>query len=300
MAGVIAFFVNARFRLPVVPVLIVFAAYGVFCLVESWRHNRSVIWGPLALVVICVAAINFDFVRFQENRIDEDALSHYTLGNAYLSRKDTDAAIREYEEARRIHAQYPKPGYLLVARNVEYNLGRLYWSENQCDKAVERLTAVGGSDQYAVLALEMLADCYIKLEQYDNAIQAYGTILKGVPTHRKAIFGAVNVYRLAGRADRAEALLRTVISESTAQDAETHFELALTLEELGRNEEAVDNFLIASKSPAFRGRSYLGLADLYRKAGDKTNALDYYKRAAAIFPGDAAIRDHIDALEAEK
>ena len=33
-----------------------------------------------------------------ENKIDEDALSHYTLGNAYLNRGDTEKAIAEYGE----------------------------------------------------------------------------------------------------------------------------------------------------------------------------------------------------------
>ncbi|UCH84727.1 MAG: tetratricopeptide repeat protein [Candidatus Latescibacterota bacterium] len=300
MAGVIAFFVNARFRLPIIPVLIIFAAYGVFYLVELWRRNRGDAWKSLGLLAVCLLAINLDFVRFQENRINEDALSHYTLGNAYLNKGDTENAIREYEEARSIHARYPKQGYLLVARNVEYNLGRLYWSDNKCEKAVARLVAVGGSDQYAVLTLEMLADCYIKLEQYENAIRAYRTILKGVPTHRKAVFGAANVYRLSGHPEGAEELLRTLISKSPGQDAEAHFELGLTLVQLGRSEEAVEDFLIAAKSPALSGRSYLRLADLYLDAGDKINALDYYKRAAEVSPDDTEIRDRIESLENEK
>jgi 4-amino-4-deoxy-L-arabinose transferase-like glycosyltransferase len=301
MIGVVAFFVNARFRLPVVPVLIVFASYGVFYLIDLWQRRRgSAAWKPLLLLAVCVLAVNYDFIHFQENKVDEDSLSHYTLGNAYLSRGDTENAIREYEEARDTYARYPRPGYLLVARNVDYNLGRLYWANDRCPEAVERLGTVGGSDQYAVLALELLADCYVKLEQFDNAIEAYRTILIGVPTHRKAIIGLVRAYRHGGYPERAEELLRSVISQTTGQDAEAHFELALTLEDLDRPEEAMDSYLVASGSPAYRGHSYVGLAALYEKTGDPKNALDYYQRAAALLPDDASIRARIESLEAGK
>ncbi len=301
MAGVIAFFVNARFRLPVVPVLIIFASYGVFYLIELFRRRRaSDVLKPSLLLLVCIFAVNYDFIHFEENKVDEDSLSHYTMGNAYLSRGDAENAIREYEEARETYAKYPRPGYLLVARNVEYNLGRLYWAGDRCSLAVERLQNVGGNDQYAVLALELLADCYVKLGRFDNAIEAYRTLLKGVPTHRQAIMGLVRAYRLGGYPDQAEALLRSVISQTTGQDAEAHFELALTLDEIGRTAEAIENYIVAAGSPAYRGRSYAHLAALYTRMGDRESALDYYKRAEAITPDDASIRARIDSLEAVK
>ncbi|UCG51608.1 MAG: tetratricopeptide repeat protein [Candidatus Latescibacterota bacterium] len=296
MIGVVAFFVNARFRLPVVPVLVVFAAYAVFHIVWVLRFRRSDLWRPLVILGICVFVVDFDFVHFGENKTYADSISHYTLGNAYLNMGDTEKAIQEYEEASDTYRKYPRPGYRLIARNVDYNLGRLYWAQDRCPDAIERLKKVGGNDQYTILAFELLADCYVREGRSAEATDVFQQILRAVPAHRKATFGLANAYRLAGQPERAEEVLRTFISQSTGQDAEAHFELAVTLEMQERWNDAIENFLVATKSPAYRGKSYLALANLYKTLGDKENALDYFTRAKTALPDDTTIQREIETL----
>ena len=210
--AIIAFFVNDRFRLPAAPVLAVFAAYAVCHLWSVWRGNKPEVWKPLAILAACAIVVNADLVRFAENKIEEDALSHYTLGNAYLNRADTDKAISEYEEALERYRRYKRPGFLLVARNVEYNLGRLYWSLKSWSRAIPHLEKVGGNDQYALLALEMLAECYANEKRYANATEAYRVILRAAPQNRKAKLGLARSYRLSGDLDRAEEALNDFLA----------------------------------------------------------------------------------------
>jgi tetratricopeptide (TPR) repeat protein len=158
MVGVVAFFVNARFRLPVVPILTIFAAYAVCHLWIAATRERAGLWKAIIILAVCFVVIDTDLVRFGENEIHKDALSHYTLGNAYLNRGESEKAIAEYEKALETHDKYRRPGFLLVARNVHYNLGRLYWSKKQCAKAIPHLEKVGGNDNFAVLSLEMLGE----------------------------------------------------------------------------------------------------------------------------------------------
>jgi 4-amino-4-deoxy-L-arabinose transferase-like glycosyltransferase len=214
MVAIVAFFINDRFRTPVAPVLAVFAGYSILHLWTSWRNDRPAVWKALAVLSVCAVFVNADLIRFAENKTEEDALSHYTLGNAYLNRGDTDKAIAEYEDALARYRKYQRPGFLLVARNVEYNLGRLYWSRKNCARAITHLEKVGGSDQYALLTLDMLAECYTSEKRYENAIEAYRVILRAVPQNRKAKLGLARSYRLAGDLDQAEATLNELLAGS--------------------------------------------------------------------------------------
>jgi tetratricopeptide (TPR) repeat protein len=181
MAGVVAFFVNARFRLPVVPVLIVFAAYAVFHLWHAARHRSPAAWRTIALTVVCFAVINVDFLWFRENKVHADSISHYTLGNAYLNMGLTDRAIGEYEEAIETYNRYPSAGYRLIARNVDFNLGKLYRAKGLCSRAVPHLQRVGGNDQFTTLALSYLAECYLRLGRYAEAEDAFRGLLTTHP-----------------------------------------------------------------------------------------------------------------------
>jgi 4-amino-4-deoxy-L-arabinose transferase-like glycosyltransferase len=163
MLGVVAFFVNARFRLPVVPVLIIFAAYAAFALWHSVRQRGLRSWKTIALVALCFVAVDMDFVQFQENKVHADSISHYTLGNAYLKMGLSERAISEYEKAIATYNEYPQAGYRLIARNVDFNLGKLYRAKGLCSRAVVFLERVGGNDQYTILAWGYLADCYSRL-----------------------------------------------------------------------------------------------------------------------------------------
>jgi len=214
MLAIVAFFVNDRFRVPVVPVLAVFAGYSIVHLWKAFRGSKSALWTALPILAACAVFVNADLLRFAENKIEQDALSHYTLGNAYLNRGDTEKAIGEYEDALERYRKYKHPGFLIVSRNVEYNLGRLYWSKKSCAQAIPHLEKVGGNDQYAVLALEMLAECYTNEKRYANAIEAYGVLLRAVPQHRKAKLGLARAYRLSGDLERAGDTLQDLAASS--------------------------------------------------------------------------------------
>jgi 4-amino-4-deoxy-L-arabinose transferase-like glycosyltransferase len=181
MIGVIAFFVNARFRLPVVPVLIVFAAYAAVLVWRTARQRSPGVWRAIALVALCFVVVDMDFIRFRENKVHADSISHYTLGNAYLSMGLTDKAIGAYEEAIDTYTRYPTAGYRLIARNVDFNLGKLYRGKGLCSRAIPHLQRVGGNDQFTTLAQIYLGECYSRLGRYAEAEDIYRRLLRVRP-----------------------------------------------------------------------------------------------------------------------
>ncbi len=192
MLGVIAFFVNARFRLPIIPVLIVFAAYAAFCLWHNVRHKSPAAWWTIALVVLCFVVVDMDFIRFRENKVHADSISHYTLGNAYLNMGLTDKAIGEYEEAIDTYNRHPTAGYRLIARNVDFNLGKLYRGKGLCSRAVPHLQRVGGNDQFTTLAQVYLGECLLSLGRYAEAEDVYQRLLAVQPNDDGTRRGLIN------------------------------------------------------------------------------------------------------------
>ena len=74
-ASVIAFFVVSRYRMPIAPVMIAFAAHGIVRLVALARAGA---WGKLGALTLCLAALAV-FVN-QDIAHDDMAMSHFNLG----------------------------------------------------------------------------------------------------------------------------------------------------------------------------------------------------------------------------
>lgn len=206
MVGVVAFFVNARFRLPIVPVLIIFASYAVFHFITVYKQKSFELLKTAAILLLCIVAVNYDFLTFRENKTHEDSISHYSLGNAYLKMNKKESAIAEFEEARNTYRRYPRSSYSLIARNVDYNLGLLYWETGRCPEAIEALERVGGSDEYAFIAMERLAACYIEQGRLQDATRIYEKMLSA-PLNpnllRSAYLGLAEIYERQGQDELA-------------------------------------------------------------------------------------------------
>lgn len=87
--SVIAFFVCSRFRVPVLPVMILFAAYA---LVEGWRWGRTRRWGPLAAGLAAAATVTFLSSRLPARLLTGDSLGYLALGSHALSEGRLDEA----------------------------------------------------------------------------------------------------------------------------------------------------------------------------------------------------------------
>ena len=94
IAGILPFFVVARFRMPWVPVLAVFAAWTAVTLVERRRQGLRLGLATAAAVAFCNAPwfgvrdpVDFDF--------------EYRLAYAYQQRGDFDAALAGFRDAAR-------------------------------------------------------------------------------------------------------------------------------------------------------------------------------------------------------
>jgi tetratricopeptide (TPR) repeat protein len=131
-ASVILFFVNARFRMPVVPYLCIFAAAAFFYLWDRLRRWRrlQILWrvGALAALFLYCDADPFGI----GNRSGYEAQAHYTMGSIYLARGDLESAEAEYLEALEIPGSLAAADALndlgiVAARRGDYDRAEYYF-----------------------------------------------------------------------------------------------------------------------------------------------------------------------------
>jgi tetratricopeptide (TPR) repeat protein len=98
MAVIVAFFVCAKFRAPLVPLLAVWAAAGVTATAAAWRAgDRRAVAGYGIVLVAAAFVVNADL--WGHRALHSPAESHLRLGIFHQARGDREAARAAYERA---------------------------------------------------------------------------------------------------------------------------------------------------------------------------------------------------------
>jgi len=121
MAGVVIFFVNARFRMPVVPLLILFGVRFVATAVPR-LVRRQPPWSAAAMLAAALVLCWWPI----PGTVGNDAFGHYHTGNALLSQGKTAEARAAFTRALTAQPGYPD-GHL--------NIGFTHYREGNLDGA---------------------------------------------------------------------------------------------------------------------------------------------------------------------
>jgi len=299
--GVVAFFVNARFRLPVMPIIIIFAAYAVAYIVAHYRERSA--RNITALVVLAFAAVlvNAEFMWFKRVRAYSNAISHSTLGGAYLEMGLKDTALRHYQMAHDINAENPTTAYDLIARDVNYHMGAILWEQGLCSRAIEVLEQVGGNDLYAIAAQDYLGDCYLWQGDVPRALAAYRRLQQIDPEDMRGATGLGRCYLALGDYAKAEEYLTPLVKTGGAIYAPAWMALAQVQRATGRIDEAIESYRGLSRFSGYEKDALLALAEIYGQLGRYDDALDALNQARNYAPtGDPAIQSLINQFRARR
>ena len=278
--SVVLFFATARYRLPVVPVLLLFAVYGAkqcYGLAQG-RQIRPLIGASIGGLAL-LAAINF---RVGSMDMEGDAEIHYRLGMVYQQQGLPANAIAAYRNALALDSTLQEP---------RFNLGSLYARQGRYQRAIaeyqkfiehfpehpEARYSLGNVllktqnygdalAQYEQLLSEdaevdkvdiqgLVAYSHVLLGQLEQATRAYGTLLQARPDSLDAHYQLGRVYEARQMPAAAEREY-TRILERDSTHAEAGYRLALFA--LRRNEPAAGKAhlqrLIAHEPTHIQGR----------------------------------------------
>ncbi|MFA6109625.1 MAG: tetratricopeptide repeat protein [Candidatus Latescibacterota bacterium] len=123
-ASVVLFFVTARYRAPVVPVLLIFAAWALSALVQRVR-DRSYRYPATAVAVLLVLLVGLN--QGSAARPEDDAQLYHDLGEVHLRKADYPRAIEFLSRALQLESDYP---------SAHHNLAVAYLEQQRYDQAI--------------------------------------------------------------------------------------------------------------------------------------------------------------------
>src|SRR5213594_2385416 len=302
--SVVFFFVFARYRYPLVPMLILFAAAGVLAAIaeiQSFQRAGFSLLRPasrkLILQVSAVAAMNAGTALQSEHRIDE-AIAYYrraiatqpdyapaynNLGTALREQKRIDEAVASYPQALQLQPEFA---------TAHFNLANVLIEQGNPAAALDHF-------ERALRMEPPSADVHSNL---GIALALSGRVDEALHEFRQAIdldSGSAKAYRnlgntLASQAHWAEAIaaLRRAV-ELDPNAAAVRYDLANALLESGNSKEAITEFRTTLRlSPAMvEAHNNLGIA--LGSQGNLDDAIDEFRRALAIQPGFADAQQNL-------
>ena len=197
MVAILLFFVNSRYRLPVVPYLAIFAAFAFWWWCRALRERR---FGPVALSLVVLAAA-LVIAHHKMFTIDY-AISHNNLGVVYKNRGMLDDAIQEFQAALRLSPDL---------QETHSNLGEAYRMLKRYDLAEkEYIEAARIRPAYGAIYYD-LGNLYLDMGKLPEAVSNYLTVVRLAPGHAAAYNNLGCVYARQGRREEAVKALQKAL-----------------------------------------------------------------------------------------
>ncbi|MCI0596405.1 MAG: tetratricopeptide repeat protein [candidate division Zixibacteria bacterium] len=296
-ASVILFFVNARFRLPVLPFLTLFAVYAVFELWRRFREKQNLL--PfLAVLALFSFFVNSNFYRFTKN-IKPAGL--FRLGNVFLEQGNWAEARQLFYQTVQLDARYKfahlNLGVLALKegdlKTAEAEFKKELETDPQSEKAAANLSLIQrlrGFPRLAVYWAEKSAaakpffqDAYLNwalayraLQKPDSALLVLERGEKNCPGFLLGRFLKASFLLEAGRYGAAEplflALLDSLQDYQPTYDPQPFF---VSSREFGEN--------VAD----LKSRIYYRLGRSRGEQNDFPRAIRYFEQALAENPANA-------------
>ncbi|MFZ1946686.1 MAG: tetratricopeptide repeat protein [bacterium] len=303
-ASIIAFFVVARYRLPMVPALLVFAAYFIVWLASQAAKGRwkRVAWAGVAFVCLYIA-VHVNFYRIHP--LNGFAQSYYRLGVIYEGRGDQVLALESYRRALDLDDS-------IVPARV--NLGILLSRRGEFDQGGAELAEAVRRDSTYDKALYNLGLVYTEWGKNDSALVMFDRALAVNPSYGLARLAKAGAHYELADLETSERILVDLAADRSLPDASrgqaTHL-LALIPERrawlaprtggrqresdrlllrgdnfasLGLTARALEAYLEAVETDSLSAAAHLGAGNVYLNAGDLTRALGHFRLAGRAAP----------------
>jgi tetratricopeptide (TPR) repeat protein len=316
-ASVVMFYVFARYRYPLVPLLMLFAAAGALELPAVATRRAAV---PLALMVAAAIVCNWPVISRDwleavsenniavtlqaEGRFDE-AVAHYqraaqlrpdyapamnNLGTALRAAGRLDEAITTYERALANHADFP---------DVHYNLANVLTDAGRGAEAIKHF-------EIALAAMPDSADVHNNLGivfaaqgRADDAIAQFREAVRQDPQSAKAHRNLGDSLLARGAVEEGLREMRAAAALAPG-DGSVHYDLGSALLEQGHADEAVKELTEAVNRLPQDPEAHNNLGIALGMSGRFDEAITQFREALRIKPEFADARRNLDMALASR
>ena len=271
-AAVVFFLVKARYRITIVPVVIIFSSFAIYQLWNKIAKNEYKLFGGLMIALLVLLGL-FNYSFYKTDAHNHFPLNYY-MGRDYVKHKDYDNAIEEFKKAIEINPDstdahnelamvYEKKGlqedaFAECMKALELapdyaeafaTLGTIYNNINQNDKAINAYKqAVSHANKLTDLAgiYFNLGIIYMDKKAYDDAILAFKNSLEYDTSKIAAYQNIGAMYLFEKEYNEAEKFYLKAI-ELFPNSYECHYNLGLVYSEKGMYDLAIRELTMANK-----------------------------------------------------
>jgi len=231
----LVFFVNARYRFPLIPVLLPFTGFGILYLSSNWkelitfRRNNRVVAFALILVSVLV------FLPSHTTADDERASWLYHRGTASLRLERYREALKSFTELTEQYPQY---------KNGFNNLGVVFLHGKKMEKAQECFEIELKYHPNNAKALNNLGTIFQHNGQIEKAVFYYKQALVSDPSNSDARFNLAHIYHEKSTSCYNEGLLKEALesaymaTEFLPDNPNYMYNYAILLTEVGNPDSA--------------------------------------------------------------
>jgi len=320
-ASVIMFYVFARYRLPLVPMLLLFASAGVTAL-PDWltsasRNAKAALGAGIVAAVVftnwpvlsvplmkAIGETNLASALQAEGRIDE-AAAHYAraialqpdyapaynnLGVMQRAAGRVDEAIATYQVALQQKGDYP---------DAHYNLANALLEKGRPQEAAEHFRIALRSIPDSAGAANNLGIALAAQNRPADAVAAFRAAVAADPNSAVAHRNLADALAAAGQVEAAVAEFQRA-SALDPNDPGAPYNLGVVLLEAGRIPAAISALraAVALAPRSLEARNNLGIA--FGSAGDLDAAIAEFRRALAIDPASPDARRNLELAQQAK
>ena len=265
--SVLLFFVTSRYRVPLVPVAMIFVAVALQELVARARAGRRRLAIPAGALFLLVVGVNLQSAP----PLEQDAQLQHDLGEVLLRKRRFTASAQHSQRAVTLEREYPSAWHNLAVARLALD------RPEQAETAARRALALhpARADTRVVLARTLMAQkrVYEGLDQLEAAARQE-------PDDGDVRYG---VGRLLLQTGRAGAALKHLEAAARLHPGQywVQYDLGRALHASGRTEGALHAFEHAARLEPERADALSAAGAVALSSGDLSRARQYLVRALA-------------------
>ena len=284
-ASVALFYVFSRYRFPLVPILILFAAAGLTFLRDALREARwRALGAGVATAIVAVAVCNHAMVSEASIRTG----THISFGNAFLMQGAHEDAIGQYEQALELTPN---------DTSVPVNLATALLRAGRFEEAIGPFEQALRIDPEDAQAHYNLGVSLVKTGQPEAARGHFEEAVRLDPNHAEAHLILGSVLFDQGKVPEAVGQWEQAL-RIKPEYAAAHYNLANYFLRAGRFEEAIEHYTQALQIDPNYAAAHVNLGITLEQVGRVQAAIEHYEQAVLLKPDLADVQKRLTQLRA--